>query len=192
MLRGTVPAGPAARFGLPLRYTIPSNADPAEITAISYALAQLGKPYVWGVAGPETFDCSGLAMVAWAAAGVALDDYTLDQLTEGTPVADRSMISPGDLVLIPGSDGTLGAPGHVGIYIGAGFLWELAGRGKFGLLHPAAPSCGFDTPLWCKCGARQPSTSAFDISLRHQPSTSAFDISLRHQPSSLACRLAMG
>ena len=121
-LLGAVPAGPPARFGLPLRYTIPAIADPAETAAISYALAQLGKPYVWGAAGPEAFDCSGLTMMAWAAAGVALDHYTLDQLTEGTPVADLSMISPGDLVLIPGSDGTLAAPGHVGIYIGDGLV----------------------------------------------------------------------
>jgi len=121
-LLGAGPAGPAARFGLPLGYTIPAIADPAESAAISYALAQLGKAYVWGAAGPEAFDCSGLTMMAWAEAGVALDHYTLDQLTAGTPVADRSMISPGDLVLIPGSDGTLAAPGHVGIYVGAGLV----------------------------------------------------------------------
>lgn len=117
-----VPAGPPERFGLPVGYIIPVSADPAEFTAISYALAQLGKPYVWGGAGPEAFDCSGLTMTAWAAAGVTLLHSTLDQMAEGTPVDDLSELAPGDLVLIPGSDGTLAAPGHVGIYLGDGLV----------------------------------------------------------------------
>jgi peptidoglycan DL-endopeptidase CwlO len=118
VLTGASPAGPADRFGLPAGYAIPDDADPAERVAVEYALAQLGKPYVWGAAGPDAFDCSGLTMMAWAAAGVALAHYTVDQFAEGTPVADLGLIAPGDLVLVPGSDGTLAAPGHVGIYIG--------------------------------------------------------------------------
>lgn len=86
VLAGASPAGPADRFGLPASYTIPDVADPAERVAVEYALAQLGKAYVWGAAGPDAFDCSGLTMMAWAAAGVALAHYTVDQLTEGTPV----------------------------------------------------------------------------------------------------------
>ena len=121
-LLDAVPAGPATRFGLPLGYSIPASADPAEFTAVSYALAQLGKPYVWGGAGPEAFDCSGLTMTAWAAAGVTLLHSTLDQIAEGTPVDDLSELAPGDLLLIPGSDGTLAAPGHVGIYLGDGLV----------------------------------------------------------------------
>ena len=61
-------------------------------------------------------------MMAWAQAGVALDHYTGDQLHAGTPVAGYGALSPGDLVLIPGSDGTLAEPGHVGIFVGDGLV----------------------------------------------------------------------
>ena len=119
---GAVPAGPASQYGLPTGYTIPSDATPAETLAITYAISKLGDAYVWGAAGPNAFDCSGLTMMAWAQAGVTLDHYTGDQINEGTPVAGFAAISPGDLVLIPGSDGTLANPGHVGIYIGYGLV----------------------------------------------------------------------
>ena len=119
---GQVPAGPAASFGLPAGYTIPADADPAEVVAVGYALAQLGKAYRWGAAGPDEFDCSGLTMEAWAQAGVPLAHFTVDQLAEGAPVTNLALMSPGDLVLIPGSDGTLMAPGHVGLYIGEGLV----------------------------------------------------------------------
>ena len=119
---GAVPAGPASQYGLPTGYTIPSDATPAETLAITYAVSKLGDAYVWGAAGPNAFDCSGLTMMAWAQAGVTLDHYTGDQINEGTPVAGYAAISPGDLVLIPGSDGTLANPGHVGISIGYGLV----------------------------------------------------------------------
>jgi peptidoglycan DL-endopeptidase CwlO len=121
-LAGAVPAGPAARHGLPAGYQIPAAADPAESAAITYALDQLGKPYVWGAAGPAAFDCSGLTMMAWATVGVSLAHFTGDQLHEGSAVPDPTAISPGDLVLVPGSDGTLADPGHVGIFIGEGLV----------------------------------------------------------------------
>lgn len=121
-LLDAIPAGPTARFGLPIGYTIPASADAAEVEALTYALAQLGKPYVWGGAGPGAFDCSGLTMMAWASAGFVLIHNTLDQKDEGTAVVDPATISPGDLLLIPGADGTLAAPGHVGIYLGYGLV----------------------------------------------------------------------
>ena len=92
---GAIPAGPAARHGLPAGYQIPASADPArDARLITYALAQLGKPYVWGAAGPAAFDCSGLTMMAWAAAGFSLAHFTGDQLHEGSPVLDPAAISP--------------------------------------------------------------------------------------------------
>jgi cell wall-associated NlpC family hydrolase len=121
-LTGGVPAGPASRHGLPPGYVIPSDAHPAEATAIAFALAQLDKPYVVNAAGPDAFDCSGLTMAAWAAAGVHLQHWTGDQIHEGTPVPSPVQISPGDLVLVPGDDGTLANPGHVGMYIGDGLI----------------------------------------------------------------------
>jgi cell wall-associated NlpC family hydrolase len=61
-------------------------------------------------------------MMAWAQAGVTLLHYTGDQINEGTPVASYADIVPGDLVLVPGSDGTFENPGHVGLYIGDGLV----------------------------------------------------------------------
>jgi cell wall-associated NlpC family hydrolase len=87
--------------------------------AVRFALQQLGKPYVFGAAGSEAWDCSGLTMGAWAAAGIALPHWTVTQATMGTPEpANLTQGTGGDLVFIPGSDGTPQAPGHVGIVAG--------------------------------------------------------------------------
>ena len=75
-----------------------------------------------GRGGAGQFRLRGLTMMAWAQAGVALAHYTGDQMHEGTAVDGFGAISPGDLVLIPGSDGTLANPGHVGLYIGDGLV----------------------------------------------------------------------
>jgi len=118
----TLPSSPVVDDGLPQTYVIPAGSTAAETVVITYALEQLGKPYLWGGAGPGAFDCSGLTMMAWAQAGVTLLHYTGDQINEGTPVASYADISPGDLVLVPGSDGTVANPGHVGLYIGEGLV----------------------------------------------------------------------
>jgi len=80
---------------------------------VQAALAQLGKPYVFGAVGPDAFDCSGLVVWAFRAAGIALPHYTHDLVELGTPVA-VDQIQPGDLVFTRG-----GVPvadfGHVGI-----------------------------------------------------------------------------
>ncbi|MDT0380508.1 NlpC/P60 family protein [Streptomyces sp. DSM 42041] len=88
---------------------------PATGTAkvIAFAEAQLGKPYVWGATGPNSYDCSGLTQDAWAAAGVSLPRTTYDQVEVGTTVP-RSQMQPGDLVFFY-ADVT-----HVGIYVGNG------------------------------------------------------------------------
>jgi cell wall-associated NlpC family hydrolase len=114
--------GPTSAHGLPPGYAIPAGTGPAHAQAVSWALAQLGRPYVWGAAGPEAFDCSGLTMAAWASAGVRLVHYTVDQQNEGAPVAPDQLMA-GDLVLIPGSDPPgPGQAGHVGIYLGYGLV----------------------------------------------------------------------
>lgn len=114
--------GPPSSHGLPAGYTIPAGTPPAHTKAVTFAIAQLGKPYVWAAAGPDAFDCSGLTMVAWAAAGVHLDHYTVDQEREGQRVNPLEMTA-GDLVLIPGSDPPgRGQPGHVGLYLGDGLV----------------------------------------------------------------------
>jgi cell wall-associated NlpC family hydrolase len=98
---------------------------PKGVGAARYALRQLGKPYLFGAAGPGAFDCSGLTMAAWASQGVQLPHYTASpatpdwQLTRGSPEpVDLSQAQAGDLVFIPGADGSIAQPGHVGIVIG--------------------------------------------------------------------------
>jgi cell wall-associated NlpC family hydrolase len=114
--------GPPESHGLPANYAVPAGAGRAHGVAVRYALAQLGKPYVWGASGPTAFDCSGLSMAAWAKAGVALVHYTVDQQHEGQPVSTAGL-EAGDLVLVPGSDSPgPGLAGHVGVYLGYGLV----------------------------------------------------------------------
>jgi peptidoglycan DL-endopeptidase CwlO len=80
---------------------------------LAYAKAQLGKPYVWGATGPNSFDCSGLTQGAWKAAGISLPRTTWDQVKVGTKVA-KSEMKPGDLVFFYDDIS------HVGIYVGGG------------------------------------------------------------------------
>jgi cell wall-associated NlpC family hydrolase len=62
-------------------------------------------------------------VAAWAAAGHTLSRTTYTQIYDGTPTT-AAQLAPGDLVLTPGSDGTLAAPGHVGMFIGEGPVVE--------------------------------------------------------------------
>jgi cell wall-associated NlpC family hydrolase len=119
---GQPPAGPVGPVGLPTGYTLPAGASPAA-AAVASALSALGKPYVFGASGPAAFDCSGLMVAAWAAAGHILSRTTYSQIHDGTPTT-AAQLAPGDLVLTPGSDGTLASPGHVGMFIGQGLVVE--------------------------------------------------------------------
>ena len=108
-------AGPAGG-GLPAGYALPTAGQGA--TAVQQAITQLGKPYLWGGVGPTGFDCSGLTMTSWAAAGVAIPRTAAAQSTTGIPVPDVASLQPGDLLFIAGSNGTDAKPGHNGMYIG--------------------------------------------------------------------------
>ena len=93
-------------------------------SALNFALAQLGKPYIWGGTGPTGYDCSGLMMASWGKAGVSLPRTAAAQYAAGTPVS-TSDLQPGDLVFFyPGIT-------HVGMYIG---------DGKF--IHASSPRTG--------------------------------------------------
>ena len=82
--------------------------------AVAFAYAQLGKPYVWGATGPGSYDCSGLMMAAWAAAGVTIPRDTYSQVA-GLPSVPLSALQPGDLVFFDGD-------GHVAMYVGGGMI----------------------------------------------------------------------
>ncbi len=81
--------------------------------ALQVAMDQLGKPYVWGASGPNSFDCSGLTMFAYAHAGISIPHYTGDQFNQGQHVP-QSDLRPGDLVFFGSS------LGHMGMYVGNG------------------------------------------------------------------------
>ncbi|GHJ35057.1 NlpC/P60 family protein [Streptomyces sp. TS71-3] len=91
--------------------------------AVAFAKAQLGKPYVWGATGPESFDCSGLVQAAWKTAGVSLPRTTWDQVKVGTTVSTTEA-RPGDLVFY------FSDISHVGIYIGDGNVIDAPRPGK--------------------------------------------------------------
>jgi cell wall-associated NlpC family hydrolase len=93
----------------------PNTEAPGANLAVAYARAQLGKPYQWAASGPNSFDCSGLTMMAWEQAGVYLVHNTQYQYeeTERIPLADAL---PGDLIFYGTPDDVF----HVGLYIGNG------------------------------------------------------------------------
>jgi cell wall-associated NlpC family hydrolase len=107
---------------LPAGFSLPVSTPVAVQLAIGYAAAQLGKPYIWGGTGPDGYDCSGLVMMAYSAAGIDLPRTTFQQVDAGTPVYGLGQLQPGDLLFTAGSDGTATDPGHVGMYIGSGLV----------------------------------------------------------------------
>jgi cell wall-associated NlpC family hydrolase len=103
--------------------SVPSSTnDPSAVTTVAppsryggvvgVAMAQLGKPYVYGTAGPDTFDCSGLVVYSYAAMGVSLPHSSYALWNVGVYVS-RDQLQPGDILFFDGL-------GHVGLYIGGG------------------------------------------------------------------------
>jgi cell wall-associated NlpC family hydrolase/outer membrane murein-binding lipoprotein Lpp len=106
-------AAAAAASRSSTRIPLNVNASGSAQAVVNFAMAQVGDAYVYGAAGPSSWDCSGLTMVAWGQAGVSLPHSAASQQGYGTPVSS-SDLQPGDLVFYyhPVS--------HVGIYIGNG------------------------------------------------------------------------
>ncbi len=103
----------ASRAAAPTGRSYSGPASGRAKIAVAEAYRQLGKPYRWGAAGPDSFDCSGLTMWVWAKAGVSLPHSSRMQINHGRRVS-RSELQPGDLVFY-------GHPiHHVGIYVGGG------------------------------------------------------------------------
>ncbi|MDQ1685443.1 MAG: hypothetical protein QOC82_2180 [Frankiaceae bacterium] len=96
------------------------GADAAVRTAISWAYAHLGDPYQWGGNGPY-YDCSGFTRAAYATAGIAIPRTSEQQWLRLPHVAD-GQLRVGDLVFFNPGEFVKGLPGHVGIYIGSGFM----------------------------------------------------------------------
>ncbi|MCM0674090.1 NlpC/P60 family protein [Micromonospora phytophila] len=107
---GTGGGGPLRPAPCPAGY--PGGAAGA---AVKFACAQIGKPYVWGAEGPNSYDCSGLMLAAWAKGGVSLP-HNAAQQRRATATVGRGELRPGDLVFYY-SD-----LHHVGMYVGGGWV----------------------------------------------------------------------
>jgi cell wall-associated NlpC family hydrolase len=96
---------------------------------ITFAEQQIGKPYVFGATGPDAFDCSGLTMMAYRAAGLDIPRTSQEQWAFGRRIP-ASAVQPGDLVFFAGSDGTMTSPGHVGVVAGHGMMIDAPHTGE--------------------------------------------------------------
>jgi cell wall-associated NlpC family hydrolase len=111
---GTIPTG------------LPAPTSTAAAAAIVFALEQLGKPYRMPPDPPTSWDCSSLVQAAYAAAGITLPRTTYQQVSGSGPwlPLDPAAWQPGDLLFSLGDDPRDGLPGHVGVYLGDGYLVE--------------------------------------------------------------------
>ncbi|MFI1932087.1 NlpC/P60 family protein [Streptomyces sp. NPDC020330] len=99
--------------------------------AVAYAVRQIGKPYVWGAEGPDSFDCSGLTSQAWSAAGRTIPRTSQEQWKQ-LPKVPVSALRPGDLVIyFPKAT-------HVALYIGDGLVVQAPRPGTKVKVSPLA------------------------------------------------------
>ena len=134
---GAPPAAvPMAQTALPAAY----NAAPYDraLAAAHVAMAQRGKPYSWGGAGPNSFDCSGLVYSSYRAVGVNLPRTSRAQSTVGVRVP-ITKVRAGDLLFF------YSPVGHVGIYLGYGVMVHSSTYGKPVSIVPVGSVPGFNT-----------------------------------------------
>ncbi|WAP58285.1 C40 family peptidase [Streptomyces sp. S465] len=126
---GTTGSTPRPRRQSPGR-TGMASADAGK-RALAYALAQIGKPYVWGAEGPNSFDCSGLTSSAWAHAGRTIPRTSQEQWRQ-LPRVPISRLRPGDLVIY------YKGASHVAMYAGNGQVVQAPRPGQRVKLSPLA------------------------------------------------------
>jgi cell wall-associated NlpC family hydrolase len=108
-------------------------ASGAAATAVAFAKAQVGKPYQWGAAGPDAYDCSGLTMAAWAHAGVSLPHSSAAQY-DATRRVSAGELQPGDLIF------RYSPISHVSMYIGGGMQVSATHTGDYVRIQSASLS----------------------------------------------------
>ncbi|MGW1870133.1 NlpC/P60 family protein [Streptomyces mauvecolor] len=122
--------------------------------ALAYAVEQIGKPYVWGAEGPESYDCSGLTSQAWAHAGREIPRTSQEQWAE-LPRVPLTSLRPGDLVVY------FPTATHVAMYLGDGLVVQAPRPGARVKVSPIAAN-----PL---LGAVRPDPAAGPMASYHPP-----------------------
>jgi peptidoglycan DL-endopeptidase CwlO len=102
---------------------VTTGGSSAGVKALAFAKAAIGKPYRYGAAGPNAFDCSGLVMSVFKKAGVSLPRTSAAQSRVGTAVS-RDQLKPGDLIFF------YSPVSHVGIYLGGGKIVHASTSGE--------------------------------------------------------------
>lgn len=120
----TDPTGCGASAGI----VLPAN-NQAASKAIAFALSQLGKPYVWGATGPAAYDCSGLMLRAYQAAGINLPRIAAQQFTAGALLPVRAA-QPGDLMFLAYNPSDPSTIHHVFMYLGGNQVVEAPYQGQ--------------------------------------------------------------
>lgn len=136
------PSAPPSNPGTPSAPpTQPPTADPYGLgtgsqrgsaaqgeAAVAWAVAQVGKPYVWGATGPDSFDCSGLTGAAWHAAGVSIKRTSRDQYRQVLKITYDQM-RPGDLIFWGDDPANPDSIHHVAMFTGGGQMVEASRPG---------------------------------------------------------------
>ena len=127
--------------GMPVGSLPPAPSGGGAAAAVRYAYAQIGKPYAYGAAGPNAFDCSGLTMMAWRQAGIALPHSAAGQYGIGRHIS-RSELQPGDLIF------RYSPISHVAIYVGNGLQIAATHTGSTVKVQSAfyGPVVGYSRP----------------------------------------------
>src|SRR4029453_5967829 len=107
--------------------------------AVDLAAQLIGRPYVWGAEGPNSFDCSGLTQYVYQEVGIALPRRAISQSTSGDPA--RGALRRGDLLFFS-TDTRQSLVTHVGLYEGDGVMIDASKR------HGRVRRDNLDDPFW--------------------------------------------
>lgn len=122
----------AGQLGLPTDVPAPTA---AAALAVADAATHLGTPYVWGATGPGAFDCSGLTLTAYRAAGIALPRTAAEQWSAG-PQVGLGDLQPGDLLFWASDPTSIASIHHVAIYVGNGQMIAAPHAGTLVRIQP--------------------------------------------------------
>lgn len=117
------------------------DAPPGTKRVVALAYNQVGKRYVWGARGPETFDCQGLMVWSYAQIGISVIGGSRNQYAHLSPVALQSM-QPGDMVFFDTRTAAAGYPGHPARVTHVGMVADIDRDGHWDLIHAASPKLG--------------------------------------------------